>query len=453
MLMRALGIDIGTTTISALVLDVESGDVVHSGCVANQFILGEQYERLQDPERIWSLACGLIDRLSTQYGPFTSIGVTGQMHGILYVDAAGTAVSPLYTWQDASANEPMKEGVSYAQTLSNISGYKMASGFGLATLYMHVRRGKVPEKAAAICTIGDYIAMRLARQTAPAITPSNAASIGLFRLDKNQFDAEVVIKSGLPQRLLPIVADCFMPLGTTVKGEAIAAAIGDNQASVLGSARDLEDTVLVNVGTGSQISLAVPAGSLATEDSIERRPCLPGMDILVGAPLCGGRAYALLHDFFKKTAEMAGIPIEGALYAQMEAAASATDEPVRVLPLFCGTRQNPQERAAIFNIGADNFTPAALIKGMLFGMADELYSLYGKMLAVRNSPPSLLVGSGNGIRKNASLVRTMEATFGLSLRVPAHEEEAAFGAALCGLVCAGVFPSMRYAQKLIRYRD
>ncbi len=451
--MRALGIDIGTTTISALVLDVESGNVIHSGCVANQFISGRQFDRLQDPERIWSLACGLIDELTTQYGPFKSIGVTGQMHGILYVDAAGTAVSPLYTWQDASANDPMEDGVSYAQTLSHISGYKMASGFGLATLYVHAHRRQIPEKAAAICTIGDYIAMRLARQTAPAITPSNAASIGLFRLDENKFDVRALIKSRLPHRLLPTVTDCFTPLGTTVKGETIAPAIGDNQASVLGSVRDLENSVLVNVGTGSQISLAVPASSLAAEDGVERRPCLPGTDILVGAPLCGGRAYALLHDFFKKTAEMAGIPIEGALYEQMEAAASAMDEPVRILPLFCGTRQNPQERAVISNIGADNFTPAALIKGMLLGMAEELHSLYGKMLSVRNSPPNLLVGSGNGIRKNASLIRTMESTFSLPLRVPAHEEEAAFGAALCGLVCAGVFPSMRHAQTLIRYRD
>ena len=451
--MRALGIDIGTTTISVLVLNAESGDVIHSGCVANQFILGKQYERLQDPEHIWSLACELIDGLSAQYGPFKSIGVTGQMHGILYVNAAGTAVSPLYTWQDASANEPMEDGVPFVQQLARQSGYKMASGFGLATLYVHVQRGQIPEKAAAICTIGDYIAMRLVSQTSPAITPSNAASIGLFRLDENKFDVRALIESSLPQRLLPSVTDCFTPLGTTSKGEVVAPAVGDNQASVLGSVRDLEDTVLLNVGTGSQISLAVPAGSQALEDGIERRPCLPGMDILVGAPLCGGRAYALLHDFFKKTAEIAGISIEGTLYAQMETAASSMDEPVQILPLFCGTRQNPQERAVISNIGADNFTPAALIKGMLIGMADELYGLYGKMLSVRNSPPTLLVGSGNGIRKNASLVRKMESIFSLPLRVPAHEEEAAFGAALCGLVCAGVFPSMRHAQTLIRYRD
>ena len=34
------------------------------------------------------------------------IGITGQMHGIVYTDCNGMAISPLYTWQDGRGNLP-----------------------------------------------------------------------------------------------------------------------------------------------------------------------------------------------------------------------------------------------------------------------------------------------------------------------------------------------------------
>jgi len=453
--MRALGIDVGTTTVSVLLLDAASGEVLQSRCFPNDSALrgGAAYERLQDAEKLWGRVSDAVGEPTLACGPCASVGVTGQMHGVLYVDASGNPVSPLYSWQDASADQDMGNGVTYARKLSELTGYPMASGFGLSTLYVHTLAGKVPDSAAKLCTIGDFIAMRLAGETAPMMTPSNAASVGLFRLGENCFDEDAAARAGLPGRLLPRVQAGFGIVGHTRRGEPVAAAIGDNQASVLGSVGELEDAVLVNVGTGSQVSVGVPAGGRTPGEGIERRPCLPGTDILVGAPLCGGRAYALLEEFFQQAAELAGVRADHALYAQMAAAAMASEEePMLVLPLFSGTRQNPSERAVISNIGVENFTPAALIKGMLRGMAGELYGLYEKMLPAKGRPPRLLVGSGNGIRKNAGLVKALEDAFGLPMRVPAHEEEAAFGAALYGLVSAGLFPSMREAQSLIRYR-
>ena len=57
--------------------------------------------REQDVEKITQTALSVIETLFERYPDIHSIGVTGQMHGILYVDADGNAVSPLYTWQDA----------------------------------------------------------------------------------------------------------------------------------------------------------------------------------------------------------------------------------------------------------------------------------------------------------------------------------------------------------------
>lgn len=75
--------------------------------------------------------------------------------------------------------------------------------------------------------------------------------------------------------------------------------IGDNQASLFGSVRDLKDTVLLNVGTGSQVSL-VTERFIECSGSVELRPCTENSYILVGASLCGGRAYAMLEQFSEK---------------------------------------------------------------------------------------------------------------------------------------------------------
>ena len=73
---------------------------------------------------------------------------------------------------------------------------------------------------------------------------------------------------------------------------------GDNQASFLGAAGDEENILLVNMGTGGQIS--VLSSQYFSGDGIEARPFLNRKYLLAGASLCGGKAYALLEQFFRK---------------------------------------------------------------------------------------------------------------------------------------------------------
>ena len=73
--------------------------------------------------------------------------------------------------------------------------------------------------------------------------------------------------------------------------------------------------------------------------------------------------------------------------------------------------------------------------------------MYSEMNVTRNS----LVGSGNGIRKNPALVKIAEKQFASSMKIPAHLEEAAVGAALFGLIAGGILKSSAEAKKLIRY--
>ena len=89
--MKVIGIDIGTTTISLVVLDTEKKAVLESRTVPNgTFIRTEkEWERIQNPDRIVEKAMRELKELRKAYKDVETIGLTSQMHGILYIDEDG----------------------------------------------------------------------------------------------------------------------------------------------------------------------------------------------------------------------------------------------------------------------------------------------------------------------------------------------------------------------------
>ncbi|MDR0405700.1 MAG: hypothetical protein LBH54_02770 [Clostridiales bacterium] len=435
--MHTIGLDIGTTSICAVKTDADSGEVKLSRTRANNAAIDgtAEFEKLQDADVI----AETVRELLAEAGGGAAIGLTGQMHGILYTDANGNAVSPLYTWQDRRGDEPYKDGLTYAEYLSRESGLKSAAGFGMTTHFYNTVNGLVPPNAAALCTIADYAGMKLTGAKRPVLHPSNADSLGLFDAGTGKFWRE---------DSAPKVADGFPLLGETADGIPVSAAIGDNQASFIGSVRDMERAVLVNVGTGSQVSLKVTRGD--APKGLEARPCVGGGFLLVGAALCGGRSFALLERFFRDTAQLGGKGGDS-FYPYIDKWLEANQTLPKDAPVFsnkfCGTRENPRERGTVTNLGIHNFTPGHFIAGILRGIAEELFSLYAQTGAKRD----FLAGAGNGIRKNRALARLLEELFGLPLHIPAHTEEAAFGAGLFALTAAGRRKTLGEAQQMIQY--
>ncbi|MCL2884476.1 MAG: FGGY family carbohydrate kinase, partial [Oscillospiraceae bacterium] len=128
--MRTMGIDIGTTTICATVIDGVTGEVRKVVTLPNDCFLtdGAPFEKKQDAAAIVAKTSALAATMIEKYPPIGGIGVTGQMHGIVYLNAAGTAVSPLTIWQDGRGDEEYRDGQSYAAYLSALTGYKLATG-------------------------------------------------------------------------------------------------------------------------------------------------------------------------------------------------------------------------------------------------------------------------------------------------------------------------------------
>ena len=470
--MKLAGLDIGTTTLCGLLLEADTGDILSVATEPNAFGLpgATPWEALQDPDAIFAAATRILDGLLASRGHkggsgggsgrigggggsgrIGGIGVAGQMHGILYVDRDGRAVSPLFTWQDGRGDQGL-EGTTYAGLLSQALGRPVSTGMGFVTHYFNLRNGLVPRGAASLCTIADYVAMRLAHVKAPVMDATNAASLGCFDLRRLELRRDAMSTLDIDGAIFPRLSTSYPALGEARNGTPVFAALGDNQASFLGSVRDVRGSLLCNIGTGSQISLF--SDDCLDIPGIDTRPFPLGGYIGVGAALCGGKAYALLHDFFQRTLRLFTGTEGSASWEAMnaiEAASLGTSGRLTVDTRFSGTRADPGVRGSIANLGMETFTPEHLIVGAREGIAAELLGFYERFPETACAAVTALVGSGNGIRLNPGLQKVFEGRLGMRMRVPAHREETSFGAALLAGVAGKALPDLAAAGRLVRY--
>lgn len=424
--MQLIGIDIGTTSICGVVIDSETGAVLKSKTVNSEAFIktDKSFEKIQSPEIIISKATEILDSFITE--ETVSIGVTGQMHGIVYYDESGKAVSPLYIWQDKRGDEPYKD-TTYADYLGSHTGY------GNVTDFYNRENGIRPENSLSYCTIHDYFVMTLCGLKEAIIHTSDAASFGLFNLENKKYNYDFTAN----------VVDDYTVAGA-YKNIPVSVAIGDNQASVFSTLKG-EDGILLNVGTGSQVSII--SDKIIESENLETRPYFEGKYLVVGAALCGGRAFAVLKDFYRELLSYYAEVDDSVVYSIMDKMAEEHGEPLTVDTRFSGTRANKDILGSVTDISTENFRPQNLTLGVLLGMVTELYNLYKEMGVNKTS----LMGSGNGIRKNKPFIKLTEEKFGSPLKIPAHKEEAAYGAALFGAICKGYFKNAEDAQKLIKY--
>jgi sedoheptulokinase len=485
--MRTIGIDIGTTTLSIVLLEPKSGKVIDVKTVPNTSTMESKtpFERIQDPEIILELCKELLHEISESHSldQVKGIGLTGQMHGIMYLDSRGYAVSPLYTWQDERGNqlfegemvedkraekEEAKEqgvseqglqfikgqGLSYAAFAEKKTGYHLASGFGSITHFYNTVNRLVPKEATCFCTIADYIGMKLSGNIKPLLHPGMAASLGLYDLKRKCFDEKALKTLGMNVSFFPeiISGECW--IGSTEAGIPVSIALGDNQASFLGATVDMtqskgktespKSSILLNIGTGGQISIY--SEELGKAKGGEYRPYLKDSFIWAGSPLCSGYSYSLLKNFFEKTLELFGATPTVDLYQGMNQAGEALYDDIcessktvtlEVDTRFRGTRIEPELRGSITRIAEKELQPDYFILGFLKGIAGELYGFYQNFL---HSDPSfveddfVLIGSGNGLGKNPLLRRICSDIFGKELKLSSVPEEAACGSAYLAFI-------------------
>ena len=445
----AIGIDIGTTTISAAVIDLENKAQVEVFSVPHNSYVDRSVFSEQSVSVIMEKAERVLDLIYKSYSDVVSIGITGQMHGILYLNGDGEAVSNLINWQDKRGDLPIKDSMTACQIIKQITGENIATGYGIATHYYNLLNGLVPQDAVGFCSIMDYLAMHICQIKKPITHMSVAASFGLFDVKKVCFKHEMLLELGIDEAFLPKVVASNEIVGQW-NDIPVCVAIGDNQASFLGAVKNNRESLLVNIGTGSQISAVGVVEDLG--DGIEHRPLINGERLVCGSALCGGSAYAMIEEFFRSYIAFSGLgdkPQYGVINALAEKAYKSGERPLSVDTLFCGTRSDPGRRGSIENIELHHFTPSALVLGIIKGMCDELYQLYNAS-HVRKSH---IVASGGAVRKNNVLRAVLEDTFGMTVSISSVKEEAATGAALFAAYAIGKIAYKNGFSDYIKYDE
>ena len=429
----AIGIDIGTTTISAVVYDIDNKAQLEAYTIPHHsYVRSDTYSE-QSASVIIAKAEKLLYHLLKCYTNIISIGLSGQMHGIVYIDSDGNPTSDLINWQDKRADEPIENGETTCELIQRITGERMATGYGIATHYYNIQNGLVPPKSVGFCSIMDLFGMKICGLKKPITHTSVAASFGMFDVKKGKFLSDKLSLLGIDSEFLPSVTAESQMLGTC-RGIPVAVALGDNQASFLGSVSDHQSSALVNVGTGSQIS-AVSEYHKPTAD-IDIRPFIEGKYLACGSALCGGFAYAMVESFFRNYMVSAGVPAESQYKVINELSRDAYEKGESGLDVdvsFFGKRSDPERRGSINMIGRENFTPSALVLGVLQGMCNELYELYDGFEAKKTK----IVASGGAVRKNDILRKLLADRFNASVLVNTAGEEAATGVALFSAFVAG----------------
>jgi sedoheptulokinase len=468
-----MGVDFGTSKVAAVLVDPGKNRILASS--SRQLAgLPRHPEGVRSEQPVESAASafeGCMEELVGDGGfSLMSIGLTSQMHGILGLDVDGRPGTPLVTWQDGRGLEPQENGMTLLDEMKHRGGPRpIASGYGVVTLYDWKKRGLL-EHIAQVCTIADYFGMVISGSQRASIDFTMAESLGTFDVRGSVWDEQYLNALGISPTVLPRLLPPTSALGKLEKaaagrfhlepftGTPVAVAIGDNQASFIGSVKDYFATLLVNIGTASQVSFAVR--SLEDENlhpsaidgyDVILRPFVDGGFLVAGNALSGGATYTTLRNFLAAIGrDIFDREAPPDLWDRMNslAARSGGSGGLRVETLFAGKRSDPDVRGSISGISSTNFMPDQLLYATLEGIVRVMRELVGDAVSERMT---LLVGSGNGMRKNELLRDITSRIFRRELRVPRYEEEAAVGAAINGAVAAGVFSGFSDSVSLVQY--
>ncbi len=437
-----LSLDIGTTKIAAIAYDTTVRKTVLVVSAANSSTVsglpGGRHE--QEPELILQTCLSLLRQLINS-GEFNwedvrTIAISGQMHGVLLVDGAVKPLTNLMTWCDQRA-AGLTSGIDRKSWPAERTGCYLHPGYGGATLAVLAAEKRISAGAKAL-TIADFVAAGLCGVI--ATEPTHAGSWGIMNVHENCWDREIAERLGIPMDVLPEIKPGMSELGTLKvdlglpKTVTVRSPLGDNQASYIGSCGIDVEALLLNLGTGGQISL--PCRSYTFVPELENRPLPFGGYLLVGASLCGGRSYALLKDFFRSAvSEFTGKELsDRELYSVMDRLAEEAADSVKVDTRFAGTRMNPGVRGRIENIDVESLTPAAFCRGVTRGMVDELIDMIPKENL--KSLTKVLV-SGNAVRKSPLAKQFITEALGVACEQTDTSEEAAAGAAMAAAKAGG----------------
>ena len=433
---QLVGLDVGTTGVKALALSPD-GEVLARAEESYELSTPQPGWAEQDPEDWWRAAELALAALG---GETTSIGLSGQMHGLVVLDERDRVLRPAILWNDQRTEAEcaeIEERVGLTR-LIQLTGNRALTGFTAPKL-LWLRRHEPTTYAqvAHMLLPKDYVRLRLTGEH--AIDVADASGTLLFDVARRRWSQEMLEALELDPDWLPRALESPEVSGETVAGIPVAAGAGDQAAAALGVGVDRPGPVSVVLGTSGVVFAALPAFAADPQARVHAFcHAVPGGWHAMGVMLSAGGSLRWLRDVLG--------PRGG--YDELTAAAEAWPagtEGLTFLPYLSGERTphaDPHARAAFagFTLRHDRGALVrAVLEGVAYGLRDSLELLRDLGVDPRDGRVS-----GGGARSELWL-RILASVLGLPIRRTTADEGSAYGAALLGGVAAGVFRDVHEA--------
>jgi len=378
------------------------------------------------------------------------IGLSGQMHGAVFLDREGRPLLPAPLWNDQRTAEEValiEEAIPRAELIRR-TGNPAITGFQLPkVLWLKRNHPEVFPRVHKVLLPKDYVGHLLTGVY--ATEPSDASGVGALDLKSRTWDVDLLKALGLSPELFPEVGPSERVIGGLrsewaqatglPEGTPVVAGAGDNAAAALGLgvSRHRPGVGSISLGTSGVIFLPLDAPSPDPEGRVHLFCHADGGYHLLGVTLnAAGSLQWLLDRAFP------GVDLE-VLLREAEAAPLGS-EGLFFLPFLSGERSpylNPYLRGAWVGLSLAHGREH-LVRAVLEGVAFSLRAVLEVMRPL--AFPDRLLATGGGARSDLWL-----SLLGGALEVPlfrvAREEGAARGAAILAMVGAGVYPSLEEA--------
>lgn len=452
-----LGIDVSTTATKAVLMD-PAGRLPGVGVSEYPYETPRPLWSEQDPELWWHAAIAAIaealERAGAAGDAVEAVGFSGQMHGLVALDAANRVLRPAILWNDqrTGAECDLIRELIGRDRLIQVTGNDALPGFTAPKL-LWLRRNE-PEVWAGMAHAllpKDFVRLRLTGDH--AVDRADGAGTILFELAARDWSPEVLDALGIDRAWLP----------ETFEGPEVTGGLTDPAAAITG----LRPGTPVVAGGGDQAAAAVGLGSVEAGVSSLSLGTSGVVFTTTEGPTVEpqGRLHAFCHAVPDRW-HLMGVMLSAAgslrWYRDVLAPGMGFDDLVEeampvprgsdgllFLPYLTGERTphpDPLARGAFVGLtvhhGRAHLTRAVL-EGVAFGLRDSLELMRSVGLA-----PSEIRATGGGVR--SGLWRQILAdVLGARIVTTSTVEGAAHGAAILAAVGAGWFPSVPNACRAL----
>lgn len=298
-----LGIDVGTSSVKAMLLDAETGSSAMAAKEYTVAIPKPGYAE-QDPAVWWNALKEVLYQLKTKrpgiYNNIAAIGLSGQMHGLVLVDADGMPVRPAILWLDQRTKpqiEEIQRQIS-EEEMGTILRNRVSTGFAFPSLlWVKEHEPETLKKAFALLCPKDYLRMKLTGEA--GMEAVDASSTCIFSTAEREWAWKLIERFSLPGRLFLDVSESDAVAGYVTKAAAeetglpegvpVIFGAGDQPMQSIGNGACHGGELICNLGTGGQISSFV--SEPVYDDRLRTNTFCHAVNkgyTIFGATLCGG---------------------------------------------------------------------------------------------------------------------------------------------------------------------